>query len=146
MPHFKDPSRKIFEAHLGKEIRADHWEKIKSQMRLSGMPLIPGNLKLVAKCKRMAPRTPTSALVLNKVIQAYGELGEKAYGKEIKAVAFRLNENLSKDKFYRVFRLVGFPFTGETCFQTKDIGGILYRLLSDKNLGVVDQNGKKTSR
>jgi hypothetical protein len=143
MPRQKDPSRKIFEAQLGKEIRADQWEAIKTQMREAGMPIIPQNLQFVAKCKRIASRTPVSAPVLTKVITAAAELGVEAYGHQIKTVAFRLNEKLSRDKFYRAFRDCGYPFTVESQFKTQDIGNILYRLLSNQKVEAT-KSGTKT--
>lgn len=134
MSRQKDPSRKIFEANFKKEIRADHWERIKTQMRQSGMPLTPKNLAFVARCKQMACRTPISVQVLEKIIQAAGELGVEANGQQIKTVVFRLNEKLSRDKFYRTFRNVGYPFTLEKRFRVEDMDEILYRLLSNGKL------------
>jgi hypothetical protein len=128
MPKTKEGGRKIFEAQLGRKIRANQWDELKQQMTIAQLPIEPKNLKFVAQCKRISPRHEVRSQTLNLIIQAVGKLPPNAYGHEIKAVCFELVPDLNRHKFYKAFRVCGWKFKQETEFVIQDIGDVLYRI------------------
>lgn len=124
--------RKIFESQLGKPVRAATWRSILNHMKVANMPINADNLCFVAKCKSVATRHPVKGEALEKVIKAVGELGDKAYGLQIKNCSFNLSPKLTKDKFYRAFRDAGFKFKQELSYEIADLSEVLYKIFVER--------------
>lgn len=128
----KEKARIIYEACLGYPIRSYQWLALKEQMNVSMLPLTADNLRFVAKCKKIAPRYHVNAFVLNAVGQTFYDLGDIVCGVQLKRYVFTKHPEISKHKFYRAFRSIGFSFCLESEYKVRDLGEVLYLLFSKR--------------
>lgn len=130
MPGVKERARVIYELALEKKVSAITWRNLKTQMIAAKMPLTVDNLRFVAKCKKVAPKKAIASEALQLVVNSAAELEGQVVGAEIKRYVLAKCPQISRDKFYRVFREEGFNFRNERVYDIRDLGEVLYRLFS----------------
>jgi hypothetical protein len=132
MPAKRQYSRVVLEFNLGRQVTAQRWREIQSQMKQSGMPLTAKNMIFVAKIKKMAPRYRLSSEVLNDCVSLASLLGEKAIGLDIKREIYKLRPKLSRSKFYYWFNKCGFPFCESKEYEISYLGEVFYKLIGGR--------------
>ncbi len=128
MPLVKEKYRIIYEAFLGKPIRAYQWKILKQQILEANLPLTVDNLRFVAKCKKIAPRKAIVSDVLALVAQSGTDLRGELKGLVIKEYILAKRPSISRDKFYRAFRAAGISYRNETTYSIAELGEVLYKL------------------
>ncbi|HYX18316.1 MAG TPA: hypothetical protein VE944_28915 [Nostoc sp.] len=130
MPLQKEKSRIIYEACLGKSVRAYQWQELKNQLVTARLPLTFDNLRFVAKCKKVAPRKVITSHVLNLVVESATDLNGEIKGAVLKDYLYKKCPSLSKHKFYRAFRSIGISYRNDRTYSVSELGEVLYKLFA----------------